>query len=35
MNIIKIIALALFLAAMIYFLADGPNLIEIIENPHF
>ena len=35
MKLLTILALGIVLAAIIYFLADGPNLLEIIDNPKF
>ncbi len=35
MRLLAILALGLVLAAVIYFLAVGPDLLEILENPKF
>lgn len=35
MKLLTLLAFGLVLAAVIYFLADGPNLLEIIDNPKF
>ncbi len=35
MRLLAILALGLVLAAVIYFLAVGPDLLEILDNPKF
>ncbi|CAB4192391.1 hypothetical protein UFOVP1233_33 [uncultured Caudovirales phage] len=35
MKLLPTLALGILLAVLIYFLADGPGLLEIIDNPKF
>jgi hypothetical protein len=35
MRLLALLALGLVLAAVIYFLATGPDLLEILDNPKF
>jgi hypothetical protein len=35
MRLLAILALGLVLAAVVYFLAVGPDLLEILDNPKF
>jgi hypothetical protein len=35
MRLLAILALGLVLAAVVYFLAVGPDLLEILNNPKF
>jgi hypothetical protein len=35
MRLLAILALGLGLAAVVYFLAIGPDLLEILDNPKF
>jgi hypothetical protein len=35
MKLLTLLGLGILLAAVIFFLADGPSLLEIIDNPKF
>ena len=35
MKLLTLLAFGILLAAVIFFLADGPGLLEIIDNPKF
>jgi hypothetical protein len=35
MRLLALLALGLVLAAVVYFLAVGPDLLEILDNPKF